>query len=429
MKHIIIVGGGAAGLAAGVKLVSEGARVTLFESKSFLGGRMFSFKDPVTGDIVDNGQHMMTGFYYDTLKLLSIIGSSDHLARGRTLEIDFVDIDKNYYKFHSPSIVSPLNFLWGLFRYKKFPKKDLWNLTKNKKRAEKHLSEDMSAYDYLCLLNQSEEAIKNFYRPLILATLNSELKDVSGILYRDMLNVMLKVPKHDQALVYSTVGLSDLLANPAEKFLLDNGVKIYKKNAIQDLVIEEGRIKAVVDKERVEHKADAFIFALPPDRLYWLLGGVSSVEVSEWRYSPIVSVNLWFKRDVLNHLMLGFLDSPFHWCFDKASIIKERSSHPYITLLISAAYREMNLKKDELVKLAISEMEKYFGVSPSELIHSQVIKEPNATVRLTPKLNQKRPIVKMNWDNAFLAGDWIDTSLPATIESAIKSGFTAAEMI
>ncbi len=56
--HVVIVGGGLAGLAAASGLIGRDLRMTLLESRPRLGGRASSFTDPVTGELVDNCQHV-----------------------------------------------------------------------------------------------------------------------------------------------------------------------------------------------------------------------------------------------------------------------------------------------------------------------------------------------------------------------------------
>jgi uncharacterized protein with NAD-binding domain and iron-sulfur cluster len=56
----------------------------------------------------------------------------------------------------------------------------------------------------------------------------------------------------------------------------------------------------------------------------------------------------------------------------------------------------------------------------------QVVKEKRATFAATPAQDARRPPAHTQWRNLFLAGDWTQTGLPATIEGALRSGETAA---
>jgi uncharacterized protein with NAD-binding domain and iron-sulfur cluster len=58
----------------------------------------------------------------------------------------------------------------------------------------------------------------------------------------------------------------------------------------------------------------------------------------------------------------------------------------------------------------------------------QIVRERRATFAATPEQDARRPGPKTAWSNLLLAGDWTDTGLPATIESAIRSGQRAARI-
>src|SRR5688572_9732866 len=64
---VIVIGGGFAGLSAAVRLAEAGAHVLVLEARSRLGGRATAFPDRESGELVDNGQHVLLGCYRDTL--------------------------------------------------------------------------------------------------------------------------------------------------------------------------------------------------------------------------------------------------------------------------------------------------------------------------------------------------------------------------
>lgn len=427
VKKVIIIGGGVAGLTAGASLVARGIRVDLFESRPYLGGRVYSFTDPETKDSVDNGQHLLAGFYYDTFKLLSLIGSSDHIARQERLAINFIGKGGRVDSFTCPRVFSPLHLIWGLFRFQRFPGRDLLNLIINMWRIRRDLHAK-SADEVLDILGQGREAKESFFRPLILATLNAEPKEVSGALFMSLLRRIVSVPAGHSVLAYSTVGLSDLIAEPVSRFISENGGDIYCSRPIEKIDMNGDRIDRVIDYFGEHHSADAYIAALPPDALAGLLPAGLVEGVERWSYSPIVSVNIWLDREVGGEMMAGLEGGKFHWYFDKSRIVADPESHRYITLLASAAADKINLSKDEIVAEALGDMRTYLPAARSaEVLHTQVIKERCATVLITPETEGLRPPVKTECANLFLAGDWIDTGLPATVESAARSGFMAAE--
>src|SRR5712692_9718219 len=88
---VIVIGAGVAGLNAAVELSQRGARVCVLEAKAVLGGRATAFNDPLTGERVDNGQHVLLGCYRETFRLLDAIGTRDRVRLQSTLDVEFVD--------------------------------------------------------------------------------------------------------------------------------------------------------------------------------------------------------------------------------------------------------------------------------------------------------------------------------------------------
>jgi len=290
--------------------------------------------------------------------------------------------------------------------------------------------ESLNAHALLKKMEISDQAIEGFFQPLILATLNAELHRVSGKLFSEMLSTILSSPARDGVLAYSTVGLSDIFARPAKKYIEEAGGIIHLSTRICKMNLQGTKIESIIDDKGKEYKADKYIFALPSDALKEIVPEGSIEYLNDWEFSPIVSVNIWYDRPIIDRIMIGLLGSHFHWVFDKASIIKKREGHPYVTLLISAANAEASLSKDALISHAVEEMKLYFKEAvDAKVIHAQVIKEKKATVRMSPSRYIRRPKMKTRFDNLLLAGDWIDTGLPATIESAVKSGFDAANIV
>src|SRR6516162_6402759 len=116
-RDVVIIGGGFAGLSAGVLLAERGFRVALLEGKPALGGRAFSFPDTESEDLVDNGQHVLMGCYHQTLDLLAKIGTRDHLLVHRNLEIEMLDGPGRPALLKTASLPAPLHIMAGLLRY------------------------------------------------------------------------------------------------------------------------------------------------------------------------------------------------------------------------------------------------------------------------------------------------------------------------
>jgi uncharacterized protein with NAD-binding domain and iron-sulfur cluster len=88
----------------------------------------------------------------------------------------------------------------------------------------------------------------------------------------------------------------------------------------------------------------------------------------------------------------------------------------------------MHHTKDELAKMIWRDVQRIANV-PAEMPPWQVVRERRATFAATPAQNAKRPGVRTAWRKLALAGDWTNTGLPATIESAVRSGTRAADFV
>ena len=113
----VVVGGGFAGLSAAVELSARGARVAVVEARRRLGGRATSYRDRVTGDWVDNGQHVVFGCYHETLRFLRIIGARDGLRLQPSLAVTYVDRDERTIRFDCPLLPPPLNLIAGIIEW------------------------------------------------------------------------------------------------------------------------------------------------------------------------------------------------------------------------------------------------------------------------------------------------------------------------
>jgi len=143
---------------------------------------------------------------------------------------------------------------------------------------------------------------------------------------------------------------------------------------------------------------------------------------------PIISINLWLDRSVTGVEFAGLRGTTVQWLFNKGHML--RAGDNYLSLVISGAYKEMGLSKENLVTLATRELGELLPeVRGAKVIYSSVRKEPFATFSPSPGADQWRPSARTPLKGFYLAGDWTRTGLPATIESAVLSGNAAARAV
>jgi zeta-carotene desaturase len=146
--------------------------------------------------------------------------------------------------------------------------------------------------------------------------------------------------------------------------------------------------------------------------------------------SPIITVNLWFDRGVMDREFVALLNGRMQWAFDRSRIFGSRAPGQYVACVLSGAADSVLLDKDELVEMALNDLGAVFpAVKGAHVRHSLVVKEMRATFSPVPGSEKLRPEPRTETPGLFLAGDWTNTGLPATIEGAILSGRRAAEAV
>jgi len=145
------------------------------------------------------------------------------------------------------------------------------------------------------------------------------------------------------------------------------------------------------------------------------------LDVSSFTHSPITGIHLWFDRPVTNMPHATLLDRTIQWMFNKGE-------GRHIQLVVSASRSLTNSSKNEVIELALKELQDFFPrVAEAKLERAHVVKEVRATFSAACNLEDRRPGSETAISNLFLAGDWTRSGWPATMEGAVRSGYLAAE--
>jgi len=142
--------------------------------------------------------------------------------------------------------------------------------------------------------------------------------------------------------------------------------------------------------------------------------------------SPIVTVNLWYDRAVLPAPFVGLPGRVFQWVFDKRQVFGDSASH--LSCVSSGAASVVAQSNDDLASRAGSELASALpSARAAQVLRSIVVRERRATFSLAPG-QPARPDTQTAVRGLLLAGDWVETGLPATIEGAVVSGHRAARL-
>jgi len=427
---IIIAGGGWSGLATAVKLISEGYKVRLIEASPDLGGRA---RTVTTNNMqLDNGQHILLGAYANTLKLTKLLNlnESDLFSR-KSLDLKIQD-KHNCFHIKAASLPNPLHMLSALMFAKGISVKEkilisqcwLFMLAKRFK-----IKQDISVLNYLKQHKQTNNLIKFFWEPLCIGALNTQTNKASIQVFLAVLKYSFTQKSSHSDILLPKKCLDDLLPAPAKEFINNNGGQVSTGVRLLEIQTNNQMIHNIKTSEN-HLQCEHLVLATPYQQTLKLLSAIpeQSTLVSKLQKlnaEPISTLYLQYPETVaINNDMIGLVDTMTQWLIDRKSC----GQPGLIAAVISASGTHSDMDKQTLTKMIISEIKTLFPDWP-EPISTKLIREKHATFSCHTEINHLRPISGNIGQNIWLAGDYTDTGLPATIEGAVSSGLECASKL
>jgi squalene-associated FAD-dependent desaturase len=421
MKKCVVIGSGLAGLTSAAYLSYNGFQVEILEASPKPGGRAYSFKDTETGSIIDNGQHIMMGCYKETLKFFKLIGAQENLIYQDRIKVNFVKENFNLVPLHASSLPYPLNLLSALLNYKALTFSDRLLLLKffiKLPFTSLNSIKDLTVYDWLIRENQNENIRKALWEILAVGALNTNIKKASAASFAIILREIFFRGNKAATIILPKYGLSETYCSNALKFIEKHSGKINFSEQVTGLKTSNGKVTEI---ETTNKRITDFDFVISAVPLYALEKIFPEYKPGiELEYSSILSIHIWLKENKLADDFYGLINSPVHWIFNHQD---------HLTLVISDADDLIDKSKEEIYEMAAGELEKYIKIGRNKITSYKIIKEKRATFVPSKLLFNNRPKQATDYKNFFIAGDWVDTGLPSTIESAVKSGKIAAELV
>ncbi len=460
--HTVIVGAGVAGLTAGVRLAAAGRRVLVLEARSRLGGRATAFADRVTGAEVDNGQHVLFGCYRETLDLLRTIGAEGNVRIQPTLTVPFIDLRRRKTWLRCPDLPPPLHLLGGLMEWDALRWRDrraaarVWRavnrarasgLTLRQAQGAPSSSKDglqgrdafasrhsafgigpaLSVREWLVSLRQTGRLRDFLWEPLAVAALNEPPEIGSAAAFAEVLALMFGGEARNSAVVMPRVPLDQMYAAPARAFIEARSGQV-RLNALAKVIADDASVKAVrVGDETIP--CDAVVSTVPWNSFATLFvempGALRDTAAAAARVisRPIVTANLWYDRLVMDDEFVGLPNATIQFVFEKG----RDASH--LSCIVSGAMELVDRSSDEIIAIARADVEDRLPrARRAGFVRGAVVRERHATFS-TAQPDVPRPATRTPVPGLFLAGDWIDTGLPGTIEGAARSGALAARAV
>lgn len=426
-----VIGAGIAGVSAAVELADNSYKVDVFETRNFAGGRLFSFADKTTGDILDNGQHLMMGAYKETLKLFKKLSAEEYLTEMKKFHLPIYDEKGSVHLLKTRCSIKYIDMLDALIHF---------NINISSRIALLRFFynyflhpakfKDISVHELLTKTNQSEELVKNFWEPLTLAVTNQSINNAPAALLKTVLDRAFFADSDSKKFIFCNSGLSDLFKN-FESYLSKNSSQIYYSHNVRSIE-KTGHLFTLQTNKGDYKDYDIVISALPPHVLNKIAVNSKMQIIADncckFRYSTIVSLYLWTDKEISPDIMSGMTGTQFQWLFNKRKMQKNTNADLsrfqfHYTLTASSVDELANLSDKEILEICIMDIKTSFSIDiSSSILHHFIIKDRFATILQTPETENAKPSQESGIDGFFLAGDWIKTGLPATIESAVLSG-------
>ena len=427
MGTIHIIGGGIAGLSCAVRSAQGGHAVVLYEAAPKAGGRCRSFEDEGLGCTIDNGNHLVLSGNSATKTYLHDIGGNRSVREITPAQFPFYEPNPKQSFYLLPYMKSGGELQWS-FRPGS-PYFPFWLMTANRRvpgtnpahyREALKLRGATKRQTVADCVDRKGPLFERFWQPMTRAVLNTDAEEASAaLLWQTIKMTFLKGESACRPLIFPK-GLSAALVTPALRVLENAGAMTrfqsrargmrWQKEGVMALRFPEGLLKLEM--------GDAVVLAVPPDICAELWPDANPPLESR----PIVNIHFRVPSPVSlpgGQVFLGLIGRDAQWLFSRGDVL---------SVTISAATDYVDRPNWEIANQIWTEISGILGQNMGRLPPWRVIKERRATIAQTPDVAARRPGTETILPNLFLAGDWTDTGLPATIESSVQSGFAAARL-
>jgi len=438
IRSVIVVGGGLAGLSAACALAEAGYQVRLLEKRRYLGGRASSYEHPGTGEVIDNCQHVLLGNCVNLIDLYKRLGVSEAIRWFDRLT--FVEPGGRRSILEPSFLPAPFHSMPAFLRAPAFSFADKLAIGRGVSAFITGIPKDSEENfaHWLGRHGQTVGAINRFWKPVLVSALNEDPDRMSVHYAGQVIRKSLLLSPGAGRMGIPSIPLSELYGRAID-YVESRGGQVNLSVAPESFEWSEESHQWTVTAREQSFTGDAMVLALAFEGLSKLLPAMPrnpeaeqlAINLGHFGHSPITGIHLWFDREItdLEHAIL--LDATIQWLFHKSRLQAEKrrgAPGSYVELVVSASKSMVEMQRQEIIDLALRELVEFFPlVAQAKLVKAAVVKEVRATYSIRPQLELIRPTAVSPWPRVFLAGDWIATGWPATMEGAVRSGYLAAE--
>jgi squalene-associated FAD-dependent desaturase len=410
-ERVHVVGAGLAGLAVAAALAVGGRRVSIYESGQHAGGRCRSYFDAELGVRIDNGNHLLLSGNRSALAYLAMIDALGTFEGPGEAAVPFVDLASGEHWVLRPN--RGLLPWWVFCPGRRVPGSRARDYLAARRLRE--ASADATVGDRL---DPGGLLYRLLWQPVAVAALNTSAEAGSARLFWRILAETLGQGADSCRPLVPREGLSESLVDPALATLRARGAEIWFGARLRAIGFAGRRVTELdFDSGKVDvGDGDAVVLAVPAAVAARLVPDLTVPD----DHAPIVNAHYRIGPPTGMPLFAGLIGGTAEWAFRK---------HGIISVTVSAADRIVDRPAQELAEVLWRDVAAAFGLGATPVPPCRIVKERRATFRATPAQLRRRPATATRWNNLLLAGDYVDTGLPATIEGAIRSGLAAAGAI
>ena len=418
---VIVVGGGVAGITSALRLAQRGARVLLLETRKKLGGRATSFEDPRTGLVIDNCQHVALGCCTNYLDLCRRLGVLDKIEWQDT--IYWVEPGGRVSEMSAGALPAPSHYLGSLLGAAFLSPREKIAVSRAMTaamRTDRRREAGRTFGAWLTGHAQPRSAIDRFWAPIIISACNLGVDRVAASVALHVVQEGFLAHRESTRMGVAGAPLVELY-DPALDAIAGAGGEVRLGVGVARL--DAGFVETTRG-ERIE--APTVICALPGERIARRVDertrdADARFAVSDrMEHSPILGVHIAFDRPVMAHPNAVLVGRETQWLFRKDD------AGAMIHAVISAADDWMALDEDAILERVLADVHACFPESVEASVTSvRAVKEKLATFAPTPAFESERPATT-GPSGIILAGDYVQTGWPATMEGAARAGAMAA---